>query len=101
LKKDPSGRASQETLATLTLLILILKTGPAKKASQANLVIPAAVLWCTSWIRRMVKQKSHKAAAAAAQATKDKQFKAFQQELGLLLDKDRVELTPSTLQKAP
>ncbi len=49
----------------------------------------------------MVKQKSHKAAAAAAQATKDKQFKAFQQELGLLLDKDRVELTPSTLQKAP
>ncbi len=48
----------------------------------------------------MVKQKSHKAAAAVAQATKDKQFKAFQQELRLSSDKDGEELAPSTPQMA-
>jgi hypothetical protein len=48
----------------------------------------------------MVKQKSHKVAAAEAQAAKDKQFKAFHQELGLLLDKDGEEPAPSTPQKA-
>jgi hypothetical protein len=48
----------------------------------------------------MVERKNHKAAAAAAQADKDKQFKAFQQEPGLLLDEDGEELAPSTPQKA-
>ncbi len=48
----------------------------------------------------MMKQKGHKVPAAAARAAKDKQFKAFQQELGLLLDEDREESAPRTLQKA-
>jgi hypothetical protein len=49
----------------------------------------------------MVKQKGHKVAAAAARATKDRHFKALQQEMGLLLDEDGEEsheakLAPST-----
>jgi hypothetical protein len=53
----------------------------------------------------MVKQKGCKVAAAAARAAKDRQFKALQQEIGLLSDKDGEEgddavLAPSTPQKA-
>jgi hypothetical protein len=43
---------------------------------------------------------AHKAAAAAAWANKDRQFKAYQQELGLLSDNDGEELAPSIPQKA-
>jgi hypothetical protein len=53
----------------------------------------------------MVKQKVSKVAAAAARATKDRQFRALQQEMGLLLDedeeeRDEAELALSTPQKA-
>jgi hypothetical protein len=48
----------------------------------------------------MVKQQNHNAAAAAAQVAKDKQLKAFQQELGLSLDENGEESAPSTPQKA-
>jgi hypothetical protein len=48
----------------------------------------------------MAKQRAHKAAAAATRAEKNRQFKAHQQELGLLLDKDGEESAPSTPQKA-
>ncbi len=48
----------------------------------------------------MAKQRAHKKAVAAAQAAKDRQFKAYQQELGLLVNKDGEELAPSTPQKA-
>jgi hypothetical protein len=44
--------------------------------------------------------RSHKAAAAAAQAAKDRQFKAFQEDLGFLLDNDGEASAPSTPQKA-
>jgi hypothetical protein len=44
--------------------------------------------------------KSLKAVAAAAQAAKDRQFRAFQEESGLSSDNDREALAPSTLQKA-
>jgi hypothetical protein len=44
--------------------------------------------------------RSHKAAAAAAQAAKNRQFRAFQEELGLSLDDDGEALAPSTPQKA-
>jgi hypothetical protein len=44
----------------------------------------------------MVKQKGCKVVATAARATKDMQFKAFQQGMGLLLDKDGEESAPST-----
>jgi hypothetical protein len=48
----------------------------------------------------MVKQKGCKAAAAAARATKDKQFKALQQDMGLSSDKDGEESAPINPQKA-
>jgi hypothetical protein len=48
----------------------------------------------------MAKQRAHKAAVAAVQAEKDTQFKAFQQELGLFLDKDGEELARSIPQTA-
>jgi hypothetical protein len=53
----------------------------------------------------MAKQKGHKVSAAAARATKDRQFKAPQQEMGILSDRDEkdgdeVELHPRTPQKA-
>ncbi len=44
--------------------------------------------------------RSLKAAAAAAQAVKDRRFRAFQVELGLSLDGDGEALAPSTPQKA-
>ncbi len=52
-----------------------------------------------STIARRMTARSHKAAAAAAQAAKDKQLKAFQEELGLLLDDDGEALALSTPQK--
>jgi hypothetical protein len=54
------------TQATLTPPIWILKTGLSKEASPASLMTSAAVLWSTIWRQMMVKQKAHKAAAAAA-----------------------------------
>jgi hypothetical protein len=44
--------------------------------------------------------RSLKAAAAAAQAVKDRQFRAFQEELGLSLDDYGEALAPSTPQNA-
>jgi hypothetical protein len=44
--------------------------------------------------------RAHKAGAAAAQANKDRQFKVYQQELGLLSDNDGEESALSTPQKA-
>jgi hypothetical protein len=44
--------------------------------------------------------RSLKAVAAAAQAAKDRQCRAFQEELGLYLDNDGEALAPSTPQKA-
>jgi hypothetical protein len=49
----------------------------------------------------MVKQKGCKVVAAVARTAKDVQFKALQQEMGLLLDEDGEEereakLAPST-----
>jgi hypothetical protein len=44
--------------------------------------------------------RAHKAATAVARADKENEFKAYQQELGLLLDDDGEELSPSTPQQA-
>jgi hypothetical protein len=44
--------------------------------------------------------RSLKAAAAAAQAVKDRWFRAFLEELGLSLDNDGEALAPSTPQNA-
>ncbi len=40
--------------------------------------------------------RAHKAAVAAERAEKDRKFKAYQQELGLLSDNDGEEFAPST-----
>jgi hypothetical protein len=48
----------------------------------------------------MAKQRAHKAAVAAEGAEEDRQFKAYQKELGLLSDKDGEESALSTPQKA-
>ncbi len=66
-------------------------TGPtvkAKEAAQASI------------ISRWTMARSIKAAAAAAQAAKDRCFRAFQEELGLSLDDDGEASAPSTPQKA-
>ncbi len=44
--------------------------------------------------------RSLKAAVAAAQAAKDRQFRAFKEELGLSLDNDGESSAPSTTRKA-
>jgi hypothetical protein len=44
--------------------------------------------------------RSSKAAVAAAQAAKDRQSRAFQEELGLSSDNDGEALAPSTPQKS-
>jgi hypothetical protein len=62
--------------------------GKAKEAAQA------------STISRRTIARSLKAAAAAAQTAKDRQFRAFQEELGLSLDNDGEASAPSTPQKA-
>ncbi len=54
----------------------------------------------TSTIGRQMMARSHEAAAAAAQAAKDRQFRAFQEELGLSLNNDGEALAPSIPQKA-
>jgi hypothetical protein len=51
-------------------------------------------------IARRTMARSHKAAAIAAQAAKDRQFKAFQEKLGLSLDNDGETLAPSIPHKA-
>jgi hypothetical protein len=63
-------------------------TVKAKESAQASMIL-----------RRMM-ARSLKAAAAAAQAAKDRRFRAFQEELGLSLDDNGKELAPSTPQKA-
>jgi hypothetical protein len=95
-----AGKANPVTQATLTPIVFGLKKCPSGKGSQANLLIPAAVLWYTTMIWMMVKQKGYKVAAAAARSAKDMQLKALQQEMGLSSDKDGEELAPSTPQKA-
>jgi hypothetical protein len=66
--------------------------GPSEKekkaATQASMILGLAMA------------RSHRAAAAAVHTTKDRQFKAFQEELGLLLDNDGEALALSTPQKA-
>jgi hypothetical protein len=56
----------------------------AKEAAQASTIL------------RWTMVRSLKAAAAAAQAAKDRQFRAFQEELGLFLDNDGEALATST-----
>ncbi len=53
-----------------------------------------------STILRQTMARSLKAAVAAAQAAKDRQFRAFQEVLGLSSDDDGEALAPSTPQKA-
>jgi hypothetical protein len=79
--------------ATLTPLGLIpgRATGPSGKAKEAAQA---------STISRRTMARSLKAVAAAAQAAKDRQFRAFQEELGLYLDNDGEASAPSTPQKA-
>jgi hypothetical protein len=62
-------------------------TGPSGKAKEAAQA---------STISRQMMASSLKAAAAAAQAAKDRQFRAFQEELGLSLDDDGEASAPST-----
>jgi hypothetical protein len=64
----------------------------ARKGNQGSAAAKASIIW--RWM--MAKQRAHKAVAAEAQASKDRQFKAFQKKLGLLSDKDGEELAPST-----
>ncbi len=80
------------TLSTLTPLGLIpgRATGPLGKAKEAAQA---------STISRRTMARSLKAVAAAAQAAKDRQFRAFQEELGLSLDNDGEASAPSTPQK--
>ncbi len=89
------------TQATLTLLGLISgkAMGPSEKAREGDQGSAAAL---ASIIQRgtMAKQRAHKAAVAAERAEKDRQSKAYQTGLGLLLDNDGEELAPSTPQKA-
>jgi hypothetical protein len=82
------------TQATFTPLGWIpgKEMGPLKKVKEA-----AAQ---ASTIVRQMMARAHKAAAAAEKAEKDTQFKAYQQELGLLLNNDGEESAPSTPQKA-
>jgi hypothetical protein len=56
----------------------------AREGNQGSAVAQVSIIWRWS----MAKQRAHKAAAAAERAEKDRQFKAFQKELALLLDKD-------------
>ncbi len=60
----------------------------AKEAAQVSMIL------------RQMMARSLKALAVAAQAAKDKCFRAFQEELGLTLDNNGEELAPSTPQKA-
>ncbi len=81
-----------KTQATITPpgLITGKATGPSEKAREWNQGSEAAQPLII-WRRTMAKQMAHKAAAAAERAEKDRQFKAYQKELGLLLDKDGEE----------
>jgi hypothetical protein len=49
-----------------------------------------------STIARQTMARTYKAAVAAAQAAKDRQFRTFQEESGLSLDDDGEVLVPST-----
>jgi hypothetical protein len=81
------------TRATLTPLGLApgRATGPMEKAKEASQA---------STISRRTMVRPLKAVAASAQAAKDRQFRAFQEELGLSLDNDGEALASSTPQKA-
>jgi hypothetical protein len=81
------------TQATLTPPGLIpgRVTGPSVKAKNAAQA---------STILRQTMARSLKAVAAAAQAAKDRRFRAFQEELGLSSDDDGEASAPSTPQKA-
>ncbi len=81
------------TQATLTPLGLIPGramglSGKAKEAAQASTIL------------RWTMARSLKAVAAGAQAAKDRQFRAFQEKLGLSLDNDGEASAPSTPQRA-
>jgi hypothetical protein len=65
--------------------------GPSVKAKEAAQA---------STISRRAMARSLKAAAVAAQAAKDRQFRAFQEDLGLSLDNDGEASAQSTPQKA-
>jgi hypothetical protein len=65
--------------------------GPSGKVKEAAQV---------SKILRQMMARSFKAGAAAAQAAKDRQFRAFQEKLGLSLDNDGKALALSAPQKA-
>jgi hypothetical protein len=65
--------------------------GPSVKAKQADQA---------SMILRQMMARSLKAEVAAAQAAKERQFRAFQEELELSSDNDGEASPPSTPQKA-
>jgi hypothetical protein len=59
------------------------------------------VAFQASTIVRWTMVRSYKAAAAVKREEEDRRFKAYQQELGLLLDNDGEESAPSTLRRLP
>ncbi len=70
---------------------------PGRATGQSGKVKVAAQM---STILRWMMARSYKAAASAAQAAKDRQFRAFQEELGLSLANHGEASAPSTPQKA-
>jgi hypothetical protein len=68
-------------------------TVPLSKVKQGNQWSTAAEV-SIIWKRTMA--RAHKAAGAVAQANKDRQFKAYQQELGILLENNGEESASST-----
>jgi hypothetical protein len=92
-QQTATSTAQAMTRATLTPLGLTpgKAMGPTVKAKEAAQV---------SKISRWTMARSIKAAAAAAQAAKDRRFRAFQEELGLSLDDNGEALAPITPQKA-
>jgi hypothetical protein len=65
-----------------------------KKGNQGSAAAQASTIW------RQTMARAHKAALATAQADKDRQFKVYQQELGLSVNDDGGESAPSIPQKA-
>ena len=88
-----TSTAQEKTQAPFTPLGLTpgRAMGPTVKEKEATQA---------STILRWTMARSIKAAAVAAQAAKDRHFRAFQEELGLSSDDDREALAQSTPQKA-
>ncbi len=85
-----TGPATKRAALTPLGFIPGRATGPSGKAKEAAQA---------SMISRRTMARSLKAATAATQAAKDRQFRAFQEELGLSLDDDGEASAPSTPQR--